>query len=112
MKCAGMNVSEIWSYSGILISTTIDNTILLSKAAINATKLFYVWDLEWLRDKKDYVYNMQAFRNPQIQLMARSKDHAQAIEKYCNRQVSIVLPNFNLGGLVQIFQQEAQNVNK
>jgi hypothetical protein len=103
--CSVMDINEIWSFNGVLISTTIDNTIISSKAVNAAKKFFYVWDLEWLRNKTDYIYNIQAYRANNIQLIARSIDHAKAIENYCNQRVSIVLPHFNLDTLSQVINK-------
>ena len=105
--CACMNISEIWSFSGLLVSTTIHNTILASKAIIPAKKVFYVWDLEWLRPgNQNYLYNIQAYRSPHIELVARSMDHAQVIENYCNRQVKAVIPNFQIDGFINVFYKD------
>ena len=106
IRSAIMSLNEIWNFNGILMSTTLHNTMLMLKAVIDAQKFYYVWDLEWLRNSKNFLYNMQIFRNPNINLVARSIDHAKIIENYCNRPVSIVLPNINLNGFLQALQEK------
>lgn len=96
-NCAVFNGNEIWGYEGVLVATTMDHAILLSKAVNKAKNFFYVWDLEWLRrNKNNFMYNMQAFRHPDVELIARSNDHKKAIENYCNRPVKHVIPDINL----------------
>ena len=95
--CAAMNMSEIWSFDGTLISCNINNTIAAIKAISPQKKIFYAWDLEWIRPgKNDYLHNMQAYRSPEIELVARSPSHAAAIAKYCNRNPDTIINNFNL----------------
>lgn len=93
--CAVMNISEIWSFDGILISTTLDNTSFAIKSIKPRRKLFYIWDLEWER-KHDFNYNINIYRSQEIELIARSISHQNAIENYCNRKVNAVIPDFNL----------------
>jgi hypothetical protein len=93
--CAVMNITEIFSYDGILISTTLDNTKLSLKTLGNIKRYFYVWDLEFLRNRKDYIDNIQIYRNPNIELIARSNDCAKAIKNYCGRTPSMIMPNFS-----------------
>lgn len=100
--CSTMNISEIWSFDGLLISTTIDNTLLSVKAVNSAIKVFYIWDLEWIRGKQNFLHNLQAFRHPDIILVARSIDHAKVIENYCNKKVNAVIPNFQISSFLNL----------
>lgn len=88
INCATMCVNELMSFKGLLITTSISNTML----AHNLTNrnqvqlLFYVWDLEWLRpNKQNYLYNIQAYSVPDF-LVARSEEHIGPITNYCNRK--------------------------
>ena len=92
-----MNISELHTFNGILISTSIDTTLSALNAITNTRKIFYVWDLEWLRpNKNNFLYNMQAFRNEKVELMCRSEHHAKVIRNYCNREPSLIFNNLNL----------------
>jgi len=101
--CATLNISEIWSFNGILISTTIDNTLFSIKSVAAKRKLFYVWDLEWIRRKKNYMYNLQAYQN--IELITRSFEYARLLENYCNKKVKAIVPDFNLYGILEYVEK-------
>ena len=95
--CAVMNISEIFNYTGILISTTLSNTKLALKTTGDIQRIFYVWDLEWLRREKNYLDNLAVYRNPNIKLVTRSADYAQMIQNYTNRAVDLILPTTIIG---------------
>ncbi len=100
---ATMSFNEIWSFDGVLISTSISTTLSLIKSFSPVKKFFYVWDLEWMRrGHKDFEQSVQAFINPSVELIARSKDHAKAIENYCNRKVKHIVNDFNIEKIVRI----------
>ena len=88
IRCATMCITEMTSFRGILITTNIENTLMVSQIVNrNQVKLmFYVWDLEWLRpNKNNYLYNIKAYNTPEV-LIARSKEHVGPLTNYCNRQ--------------------------
>lgn len=87
--CGVMNISEIWAYSGLLISTTINNTIFSLKLKTDVVRAFYIWDMEWLRNEKNYLQNLSVLRDPRLILISRSEEAARELEKYSNRP-----PNF------------------
>lgn len=90
-----MDVSQIWNFNGLLISTNIDNTMMNIKSTNAAKKIFYIWDLEWLRNKKNFTENMKVYRNEQINLVTRSEDYADAVHNYCGIRPRVI-ENFNL----------------
>ena len=100
-----MSINEIWGFDGALISTSISTTLSMINAFAKS-KYFYVWDLEWVRRHgKDFHYLIQAYNNKDVKLIARSKDHALAIENYCNRKVDHVINNFDLKKIVRIINE-------
>jgi hypothetical protein len=102
--CASVNISEIWAFDGAIISYNIENTITAINAICPKTKIFYAWDVEWIRPKKNnFLYNMQAYRSPDVKLIARSKSHADAIAKYSNRVPDAIIDNFNLPEIIKHF---------
>jgi hypothetical protein len=105
--CAVMSVSDIHNFEGILISTNLYNTKLSLKAVIPAKKIFYVWDLEWLRNNKknDYIENLNILRDNEISIVSRSRSHANCFEKYTNRKSDIVVENFDIGRIVNEFHK-------
>ena len=101
-----MNINEIWGFDGILISTSVSTTLSMINTFAKA-KYFYVWDLEWTRRHgKDFSYLIQAYNNKDVKLIARSKEHALAIENYSNRTVDHIVNNFNLKKLVRITDEQ------
>ena len=101
--CGMMCINELMSFRGILINTTIDNTIMACARTcdINNQIIFYVWNLEWMRREKNiYLYNYNAFKNAH-KLIARSENHAKAIENYSNRKVDKILAEFNVEEIIK-----------
>ncbi len=86
IDCAVMCINEMVGFTGILITSNINNTIM-SDRLINRTKsklYFYVWDLEWLRPThKDFLYNRKAYTIPDK--LISHKEHIGPIRNYCNR---------------------------
>lgn len=96
-QCGVMCINELMSFKGTLITTTINNTAMTLARNSNSNNkiIFYVWDLEWLRNNQNnYFYNFRVFRSVD-KLIARSSEHQQAIENYCNRKPDLI-KNFNL----------------
>ena len=101
-----MSISEIWGFDGTLISTSISTTLSMINAFAKS-KYFYIWDLEWVRRHgKDFHYLIQAYNNKDVKLIARSKEHALAIENYCNRKVDHIINNFDLKKIVRIINEQ------
>ena len=105
--CACMNSSEIWNFDGVLISTTVSNTMASIKAVTPKKKYFYVWDLEWSRrNGNDFESLIGAYTHPEISLISRGHDHKKAIENYCNTKVKGTVSNFNIKELMGIINHE------
>lgn len=104
--CAIMNIGEIWSFDGLLISTTLYNTQMSASAVNNAKKVFYVWDLEWLRQSKDYIENLYTYRNENINLVCRSQEHSDMVKNYSNRRPDAIIEDFNLRKIIDEFYRD------
>ena len=85
--CSTFPISNIWDFNdGHLISTTINNTITMGNSTSTSRKFFYVWDLEWMRDNnRNFLYNIRAFNNPNIELITRSTSHALAVRNFSKK---------------------------
>ena len=103
-----MNGSELWDFDGTLITTDISTTLSAQKAVNPARTFFYVWDLEWSRSKSqgDYDYNIKAFTDENIELIARSKSHATAISNFCNRRVKHIVDDIDINQLMRVINNE------
>ena len=98
-----MSMNEIWSFGGSLFATSVSTALSMQKCFAPKNKLFYVWDLEWTRENgKDFEFTVQAFIDKDTKLIARSKEHAKAIENYCNREVKYIVNDFNIEKIVRI----------
>ena len=102
-----MAINEIWNFEGVLISTSVSSTLSMLKAFSPERKIFYVWDLEWLRNHgKNFEDTVKAFVNEDVTIVARSKEHVLAIENYCNRKVRYTMENFNIKELMRVINNE------
>ena len=101
-----MSINEIWSFGGSLIATSVSTALSMQKCFAPKNKIFYVWDLEWTRESgRDFEFIVQAFTDKNTKLIARSKEHAKAIENYCNRNVKYIVNDFNIEKLVRIINE-------
>ena len=98
-----MSINEIWSFEGSLFATSVSTSLSIQKSFAPKKKFFYVWDLEWTREHgRDFESTIKAFSNEDIELIARSEDHAKAIENYCNVKVKHIVKDCNVEQLVRI----------
>lgn len=94
--CSTLCVNGIVNFNGVLITTTIDTTIMATKINNVSKIIFYLWDVEWLRiGNQNFLYNLQAYRS-NVELICRTKDHIDLVKNYCNRQDVRVVENFEL----------------
>tara|TARA_R110002020_G_scaffold276503_3_gene491850 strand:- start:2825 stop:3298 length:474 start_codon:yes stop_codon:yes gene_type:complete len=101
-----MSLNEIWSFEGSLIATSVCTALSMQKCFAPKNKMFYVWDLEWTRESgRDFEFIIKAFTDKNTRLIARSKEHAKAIENYCNRSVQYIVSDFNIEKLVRIINE-------
>ena len=93
-KFATMNMVESYGFDGPTISTNIHTTKILLNSTGPTRKIFYMWDLEWTNK----IYNVKklcsVYMNPQIDLVVRSDEHAEIVERYWKKPVATI-ENFN-----------------
>jgi hypothetical protein len=92
--CVGNNFAifplvEITGFQGTIIATCPNGVIASIKAPSPRRKIFYVWDLYWLRQnpRLPYEYWAQIFRRNDFELAARSESHRSIIENNFNVEV-------------------------
>ena len=106
-RFAVMNTTELPYFKGALIATNVSTCLTVSLSISNSKKFFYVWDLEWLRHMgKNYEYNIKAYTNKSMSIIARSGSHADAIKNYCNREVAGIVEDFNMTQMMEIINNE------
>src|SRR5687768_9197753 len=68
---ASMQLNEAWGYDGLLVATDINTCLRLKSFPAASRKLFYVWDLDWLRlrpEDKNFDFLSSIYRNDDIAL--------------------------------------------
>ena len=97
-----MSETDIWGYDAPVIATDLASAKTLLSASGPTEKLFYVWDLEWLR-LPDYNHEelSKIYNNDDIKLIARSDRHYMLI-KECWKEPEFVMPDFSPNALMGI----------
>lgn len=98
---ATMNISESVSFDGHCLSTNLNQTKLLLNNNTRGKKIFYVWDLEWLRGHDNFDFNSDIYRDENLILITRSQEHSDALKNYCNRKADHIVDNVNLSEIVK-----------
>ena len=93
-NCAIMHYKEAYSYDGTVISTDLESSLKLLSFPGPKRKLFYVCDLEWLRQKpRPYSLFAGIYNNPKLELLARGDLHANILRDVWNRDVKVFPDN-------------------
>lgn len=97
-KCAIMQINEAWGFHGPMIATSLKSAAKLISFPTPSPKLYYAWDLDWLRPytTKDFTTLHNIYSNPELKFIARSGDHANAINKCWNRDIIGIVNNVSM----------------
>jgi hypothetical protein len=88
---ASMNLSEAYSYNGILVATDANSASRILEFPGSTHKFFYVWDLEWAKiQNKQFEDLATVYHNDRLPLIARSKTHFDIIKKIWKEPIGIV----------------------
>lgn len=99
-----MQIAEAWGQHGPMIATSLSTAIKLTGFP-SERKIFYVWDLEWLRgEQRHYQMYANIYTHPGLELIARSEDHKRAIENAFNREVKHVISDFDTNQLLKVLE--------
>lgn len=89
------NIAEAYEWKETLIATSLSNAHKLIHFPACKNKLFYVWDLEWIRLRmKDYALLGSIYNAPNLKIIARSKAHADLLSEVWGCKVHDVVENF------------------
>ena len=102
MNFAIVNAYYLPFWDGHIFATSLQTGNTLKKINSSAKKYLYLSDLEWLRHSSDFDENMLILRDPNLTLVARSLDHADAIENYCNIRPKYILKDWDAKTLQEI----------
>jgi len=84
------------SYQGVLISTSIKNAAISLKMPTRIDRYLYLWDFNWLTRPTAYSGMYEVLANDKLKLIARSQEHADMIENFCNKKPVGIVDNWNL----------------
>ena len=100
---ATMQISECYVQKGPAIATSLSTAEKLRNFYCDK-KLFYVWDLHWIRNSviKRYEDYSGVYTDNNLELIARSDSHKNAIENAFNRKVDHVISDFNMSKILEI----------
>lgn len=104
-----MGTYHMNSFKGNIFCTTIQNAKILLNLTSRSNKFLYLWDLEWIRSPYDFDETLKVLRSPELNLIARSIDHAQLIENYSNRKVDYILDDWNANQIREIINGRTTN---
>jgi hypothetical protein len=101
---AVMSAAEAWGEYAPFVATSLSNAAKLMHFPLTQKKLFYIWDLEWLRGEPKMSYNTYSsiYLNPELELVCRSKDQADLVTNTFNREVTHIVDDFDLDKLLEI----------
>lgn len=86
---------EVWGFKGTLMSTTLKTTERMIRCPGPSKKIFYVWDLEWLRlPFAQFEKLSEIYCHPSIELVARTSGHADLLTKVWKKPIA-VMDNFD-----------------
>lgn len=88
-KVAVMTVDESFKYSGTFVTTDLDTTKQALKCLNVQRLIFYVYDLEFMRGKNDFLKNNEIYRDDKVELVCRSESHAKVLRNYSNKDVQV-----------------------
>ncbi len=96
--------SFLSSYEGVLISTSIKNAAISLKMPTKMDRYLYLWDFNWLNIPTDYNAMYEVISNDKLKLIARSEEHADMIENFCNKKPVGIVDNWNLEQIREIVE--------
>lgn len=94
---AAMCISELWCYEcDLAIATDLSTAVKLMNIPGPKKKLFYVWDLEFVQNHqgqplKNFLELVKIYCSPEFELVARTEEYAQIIEKTFGRKVAFIM---------------------
>jgi hypothetical protein len=98
---AVMPLVEAWGYDGLMVATTLATAKKMVSFPRVASRLFYVWDLEWLRMPNRQFHVLDAVYNgATLVLAARCEEHRRVIEDAWGRSVDFVVPDADIISLL------------
>ena len=105
-KFAVMNISEVYDQPGLTIATTPSTAEKLQHCWGPNKKIFYSWDLYWLRGQRKIYKPILDLYHVNMDIVARSESHKTAIENCFNIKVRAVVDDFDVLKMKDIYDEE------
>ena len=100
---AMMQIHEAWGFDAPVIATSLSTAEKLIRMPGPTKKIFYTWDLEWLRmPQKLWEQLYSVYAHPSLRLVARGEDHKQILQDAWNKKVDAVIDDFELGPFLNL----------
>ena len=104
------HVAQAWMQDGAMIATSQSTAEKLIGFPTCTQKYFYIWDLEWLRWEQHFgnlgYSPYSPYLNPRLELICRSKHHADIVENNFNRKVKYIVDDFNINQIMEIVDND------
>lgn len=101
-----MMMIEAWAQPGVSIATSLSTAARLLSFPGPQQKMFYVWDMSWIRNPKYVGPFGELFRNQNLTLIARCQDHADVLSNNFNVEVPYVFDNFDSESLLKAIEDD------
>lgn len=110
--CATIGIHELYTFEGIVITTSVEQTMQALHYPTRNLVNFLINDLHWLRTYNpialNYEYSLAAYLNS-FMLFTTAAEYVHPIWNYCNRQ-PVFMKTLNLKFMVEEIRKCYQNM--
>lgn len=102
---AVMNATESFDFRGIVVATNLFGASNLLGSPGATRRIFYVQDFEWGQQDGPSFEDCEAiYRDPRLELVARSTEHGEVLRGVWNRPVLGVVESFNVEAFARLLE--------
>lgn len=76
-----MLTRHAWNYDGSMLATNYNSVKQMLNFSGPIKKYFYIWNLDWIYFKRNWKEYEEVYQNNSVELITRSKYHAEIVEK-------------------------------
>lgn len=103
-----MQIIEAWAQDGISIATSLQSASNLLSFPGPDHKLFYVWDLEWMRaPQRMWCHLYDIFTHDDLKLIVRTEEYSKALKNAFNKTPEYIVDNFNSEEMYKVINDAA-----
>lgn len=81
LNTASMQMTEAYGYDGTIVATNFNTAEKVLLCPAPKRKLYYVYDLEWIRHPLDFSLLSNVYQNSSLSLVTRCEDYKNVLEK-------------------------------